>query len=77
MKKLQLTILFCIISLTTFAQLKPHNNCNPACYTLNPPWWCDCNPVSLDDYMFVLMLIGILLGIWYYQFNNVKKQQKI
>jgi hypothetical protein len=62
-----------ILSLSTFAQPAPQDNCTPACYTNNPPWWCDCkgNPVPLDDYIGVLILLGAVGG-GYYIYKNKK-----
>jgi hypothetical protein len=54
-------ILVLLLPILTIAQPALHNN---------------CNPVPLDDYMFVLALMGVLLGVWYYQFNNVKNEHE-
>jgi hypothetical protein len=71
MNKLLLFLL--LFTNVLIAQPEPRNNCNPACFTPNPPWWCDCNPVPLDTYQYVLMFAGILLVVYYYHFNKKLK----
>jgi hypothetical protein len=51
----------------------PGDRCNPACYTPNPPFWCDCNPVPIDTYHYLLLLSGLLLGVY---FINKKSKNK-
>lgn len=53
-----------LLSLSVFAQPNQPVPCPPACFTQNPPVWCDCdgNPVPLDDYIGVLILLGAVGG---------------
>lgn len=63
----KLTLLFLLFSVTLFAQPRgPHNNPNnhPACSSPNPPWWCDQNPVPIDDYLPLLLVFVIGYGIY-------------
>ena len=58
--------------MTLKAQPEPRNNCTPACYQPNPPWWCDCSPVPLDSGLPILLIAGILLAIFAINKNKVK-----
>lgn len=65
----KLTPLILLFSVTLLAQPRgPQNNTNdyPACSTPNPPSWCNQNPVSIDDYLPLLLVFCIGYGIYYY-----------
>ena len=65
MRKIFLLLLICFDG---FAQSnKPPN---PACFTPNPPPWCDNPPVPMDDWQLIMIifLIGTIIG--YSSFNT-------
>ena len=66
MKKI---ILLMILSFNGFAQGGPNGPPNPACFTPNPPPWCNNPPVPMDDWQLILFLLiaGTLIGFTQYK----------
>ena len=74
MKKIFLLLLMCF---EAFSQGGPNGPPNPACFSPNPPPWCDNPPVPIDDWQLILVafLIGIMIG--YSSLNTTFNTKKI
>ena len=46
--------------------LKAQPESTPACNNPNPPWWCDQNPVPIDNHLWILIATAILFGSFIY-----------
>ena len=75
MKKLIILLLFAF-SLNAQPNGNGPGKCPPACFNKNPPFWCDCNQVPLDDYLPLLMLGGVLLGTFIIYKRNLNLQNE-
>tara|TARA_R110000850_G_scaffold34864_1_gene93584 strand:+ start:212 stop:457 length:246 start_codon:yes stop_codon:yes gene_type:complete len=68
MRKIIFT-LFILVTLNVSSQPPKNPTVHPACLTPNPPWWCGehpANPLPLDDYLPILMVLGGAIGAYFY-----------